>query len=145
MTEAHTHRKTARTLVEQALALLGGARRRSDRGREAWAREREARMEAGKLFAEARRLERVAAQDVLAKTRVLCGTLTGRLDELLSDDDNFDVVVVDEASQALTPAILLGVLHANRVVLAGDHKQLPPVVTSTAAAAAGLSDRKSVV
>ena len=125
--------------VEQALALLAGARRRSDRGREAWAREREARMEAGKLFAEARRLERIAAQDVLDKARVLCGTLTGRLDELIADDDKFDVVVVDEASQALTPAVLLGALHGNRVVLAGDHKQLPPVVTSTAAAQAGLS------
>ena len=141
LTEAHPHRKLAKELVEQALGLLRGARRRSDRGREAYQREREARVEGGKLFAEARRLERLAARAVLDRTRVLCGTLTGRLDDLLgeSSEDAFDVVVVDEASQALTPAILLGALHANRVVLAGDHKQLPPVVVSTAAAKAGLS------
>ncbi len=139
LTEAHPHRKLARDLVDQAQALLSSARRRSDRGREAWAREREARMEAGKLFAEARRLERIAAQGVLERTRVLCGTLRGRLDDLIGEEDAFDVVVIDEASQALTPAILLGALHANRVVLAGDHKQLPPVVTSMAAQKAGLS------
>lgn len=139
LTEAHPHRKLARELVDQARALLAGARRRSDRGREAWQREREARIEAGKLFAEARRLERVAAKDVLDRTRVLCGTLTGRLDDLLGDDDSFDLVVVDEASQALTPAILLGVLHGQRLVLAGDHKQLPPVVIAQEAQRAGLA------
>ena len=141
LTEAHPHRVMAKGLVEQALALLRGARRRSDRGREAWQREREARVEGGKLFAEARRLERLAAKGVLDRTRVLCGTLTGRLDDLLGDEeeDDFDVLVVDEASQALTPAILLGALHAKRIVLAGDHKQLPPVVMSMAAVKAGLS------
>ncbi len=142
LTEAHPHRAMAKELVEQALALLRGARRRSDRGREAYQREREARVEGGKLFAEARRLERLAARAVLDRTRVLCGTLTGRLDDILDsaeDGSAFDVVVVDEASQALTPAILLGALHANRVVLAGDHLQLPPVVVSMAAAKAGLS------
>ncbi|MDP2339708.1 MAG: AAA domain-containing protein [Deltaproteobacteria bacterium] len=140
LTESHPHRLLAKELVEQALGLLRGARRRSDRGREAFQREREARVEAGKLFAEARRLERLAARAVLDRTRVLCGTLTGRLDDLLGEaaEDAFDVVVVDEASQALTPAILLGALHANRIVLAGDHLQLPPVVMSMAALKAGL-------
>ena len=136
LTEAHPHRTLARGLVEQAFEVLRTARRRSDRGREAWQREREAKAEAGRLFAEARRLERTAATDVLDKTRVLCGTLTGRFDELVSD--SFDVLVVDEASQALTPAVLLGALAAERVVLAGDHKQLPPVVLSDKALRGGL-------
>jgi ATP-dependent RNA/DNA helicase IGHMBP2 len=140
LTEAHPHRALARDLVEQARGLLGGARRRSDKGREAWTREREARAEASKLFAEARRLERIAATDVIAKTRVLCATLTGRLDDILGDDDVFDTLVVDEASQALTPALLCGLGRVQRVVLAGDHKQLPPVVVSAEAQRLGLAE-----
>jgi predicted DNA helicase len=139
LTEAHEHRQMAKELVEQAFALLRGARRRSDRGREAWQREREARVEAGKLFADARRLERQAAADVLQRSRVLCGTLTGLREDVLGEDA-FDVVVVDEASQALTTSLLLGVMRAKRVVLAGDHMQLPPTVISPEAMRKGFGD-----
>ena len=131
LTQHHPHRVLAKELLDQAHKLLRGARRRSDSGREAWQRERDARVEASKLFADVRRLERTAADDVLNKTRVLCGTLTGRLDELLDPDNTFTLLVVDEASQALTPALLLPLSllgPAGHIVLAGDHKQLPPVV-----------------
>jgi superfamily I DNA and/or RNA helicase len=137
LTQQHELRKLARNLFDEAHELLRTARRRSDRGREAWRREREARVEAGRLFADARRLERQAVDDVLEKTRVLCGTLTGYESEL-PDDVRFDVLIVDEASQALTPALLLGVQRAGRVVLAGDHRQLPPTVISKGAARGGL-------
>ena len=139
LTDAHSLRQLAKGLLEQAFQLLRQARRRSARGKDAWAKEREARVEAGKLFADARRLERQAAADVLARTRVLCGTLTSLRDDILGDD-LFDVLVVDEASQALTPALILGALRAKRVVLAGDHKQLPPTVISQKAARDGLEE-----
>jgi DNA polymerase III delta prime subunit len=42
------------------------------------------------------------------------------------DSDYFDVAIVDEASQASIPDSLLPFSAADRVVLAGDHKQLPP-------------------
>lgn len=140
LTDAHERRQLARDLVEQAFTLLRQARKRSARGRDAWQQEREARVEAGKLFADARRLERQAAEEVLRTRRVLCGTLTGLSEHVLpsADEPDFDVLVVDEASQALTPALLLGVVRARRVVLAGDHKQLPPTVLSVDAARAGL-------
>lgn len=139
LTEAHERRQMARDLVEQAFQLLRQARKRSARGRDAWQKEREARVEAGKLFADARRFERQAAADVLERTRVLCGTLTGLRDDVLGHEP-FDVLVVDEASQALTPALLLGVLRAKRLVLAGDHRQLPPTVISPRAAKDGLAE-----
>ncbi|HEY1097599.1 MAG TPA: AAA domain-containing protein, partial [Myxococcota bacterium] len=128
LTREHPHRVLAKDLLDQAHKLLRGARRRSDTDREAWARQRDARHESGRLFAEARELERTAAVDVLQKTRVLCGTLTGRLDELVDPEHPFSLLVVDEASQALTPALLLPLSllsSEGRVVLAGDHKQLP--------------------
>lgn len=146
LSDAHPLRQLAKGLVEQAFQLLRQARRRSARGRDAWAKEREARVEAGKLFADARRLERQAAADVLERTRVLCGTLTGLRDDILGEvsaktgENLFDVLVVDEASQALTPALILGVMRAKRIVLAGDHKQLPPTVISEKAAREGLKD-----
>ena len=142
LTDSHERRQMARELVEQAFTLLRQARKRSARGRDAWHKEREARVEAGKLFADARRLERQAAEDVLRKARVLCGTLTGLSEQVLppSDEPDFDVLVVDEASQALTPALLLGLRRARRLVLAGDHRQLPPTVISPRAAKEGLAD-----
>ncbi len=138
LTENHERRKLAKKLFDEAFQLLANARRRSDRGREAWRREREARVEAGKLFADARQLERQAAEEVLRKTQVVCGTLTGFGREL-PRDQGFDTLVVDEASQALTPALLMALPRVGRVVLAGDHKQLPPTVLSRAAEAAGLA------
>ncbi len=131
LTEAHEHRKIARGLVEEALKLLSSTRRRSDRGHDAYARRREVKIEANRLFAEARKLERTAADDVLERSRVVCGTLTGFANEL-PDGLVFDTAVVDEASQAITPAVLAGALRAQRIVLAGDHKQLPPTVISRA-------------
>ncbi len=138
LTEDHELRKLARRLVEEAFTLLRNARKRSDRSRDGWRKEREARAEAGKLFADARRLERQAVEEVLRTTRVLCGTLTGFLGET-PEEEQFDVLVVDEASQALTPALLQGAARVWRIVLAGDHRQLPPTVLSLQAANEGLS------
>ena len=65
--------------------------------------------------------------------------LSGQYDTLpglMTSDDStlFDVVIVDEASQIITPNIM-GVLRlAHRWILVGDHKQLPPVVAGEASA-----------
>ena len=46
--------------------------------------------------------------------------------------------MVDEATQAVEPALYLALLRADRAVLAGDHLQLPPTVLSAAAQEGGL-------
>ncbi len=138
LTYHHELRKLARNLLDQAFQLLRNARRRSDRGKDAWRREREARAEAGGLFADARRLERQAVDEVMRKTQVLVGTLTGFAREL-PDNSEFQLAIVDEASQALTPAVLIALPYVERIVLAGDHKQLPPTVLSPKAAREGLA------
>jgi len=49
----------------------------------------------------------------------------------------FDLAVIDEAAQCTEPACWLPLLRCERVVLAGDHSQLPPTILSREAAAAG--------
>jgi len=43
---------------------------------------------------------------------------------------NFDTLVIDEAGQMSIPLALMGMLKAKKVIFAGDHKQLPPIITS---------------
>ncbi|GCE19649.1 AAA domain-containing protein [Dictyobacter kobayashii] len=52
----------------------------------------------------------------------------------------FDVAIIDEAGQLTIPAILGALRFARRFILVGDEKQLPPLVLSQEAAAAGLAD-----
>jgi ATP-dependent RNA/DNA helicase IGHMBP2 len=74
-----------------------------------------------------------AMKQVVQNANVVLATCTGADDRLLRDVPNFDVVIVDEAAQALDPIILLPLLRGKKIVLAGDHLQLPPTIKSTKA------------
>jgi superfamily I DNA and/or RNA helicase len=87
---------------------------------------------------EARGLERKAVRDVLGGADVLCATLTALGGAPLATL-RFPLALVDEATQATEPLTLLAFLRSERVVLAGDHRQLPPTVLSQEAAAGGLA------
>ncbi|HSN92253.1 MAG TPA: AAA domain-containing protein, partial [Anaeromyxobacteraceae bacterium] len=136
---AHEAAGIARGLAEEALALRrSAARRRQRRGpgrfSEARSRERDARA----LLAEARALEARAEADVLSRAQVVLATLTG-LDAAPLAGRRFPLAVVDEATQAVEPALYLALLRADRAVLAGDPQQLPPTVLSLAAQEGGLA------
>ena len=67
---------------------------------------------------------------VIRNTRIICSTLSTSGGFLLSDS-TFECVLIDEASQCNEVECLIGIAHgAKRLVLAGDHKQLGPVVLS---------------
>jgi len=135
----HESAGIARGLVEEAIALRREARKRRERrgpGRFSDARDRERR--ARELLAEARVLEDRAESDVLSRAPVVVSTLTG-LDAPALAGRRFPVAVVDEATQAVEPAVYLALLRAGRAVLAGDPLQLPPTVLSPAAQAGGLA------
>jgi hypothetical protein len=59
----------------------------------------------------------------LYQSDVVCATTSG---SHRFGEDIFDLVVVDEATQATIPSTLIPMARGERVVLAGDHKQLPP-------------------
>jgi predicted DNA helicase len=88
-------------------------------------------------FGEADRLRDEAIGEVLDGADVVCSTNATAGSDLLADRE-FDVLVLDEATQATEPSCLIPITMADRVVMAGDHRQLPPTVLNEKAARRGL-------
>lgn len=94
--------------------------------------------EAKGLRNEATKLEDYIQSDVLSKAQVIACTLVG-CNNYAIKDKIFKTVFIDEAAQALEPACWIPVLKAQKVVMAGDHWQLPPTVKSFEAGKEGLN------
>lgn len=97
------------------------------------------------LFTEARNIMKTVEQtesyitnDLLARAQVVTATLVGANHYTISHL-TYRTVVIDEAGQALEPACWIPILKAKKLVLAGDHCQLPPTVKSQEAGRNGLS------
>lgn len=95
------------------------------------AERREARAEVRELRRELRQREGRVVGDLVRGCRVVLCTLHGAGGFHLKGE-KFDVVIVDEASQALEAQCWIPILGcgAEKVVLAGDHLQLPPTIKS---------------
>ncbi|MCX5746786.1 MAG: AAA domain-containing protein [Proteobacteria bacterium] len=94
--------------------------------------------EARALWAEARALDRdaqrelaLAARAIVDRAEVVLASCTG-CDHAFVRDTTFDCVIVDEATQAPDPLLLIALGRARVAVLAGDPHQLGPVVTGGA-------------
>jgi ATP-dependent RNA/DNA helicase IGHMBP2 len=94
--------------------------------------------EARSLRSEAEHLAFYITSDIISASQVIACTLTGAA-SLIMRGRRFGTVFIDEAAQALEPACWIPIIKAQRVIMAGDHKQLPPTVKSEKAARAGLS------
>ena len=136
MVEEHRDVALAHKLVKEALALFRKASRYTRARPEPGSRQA-TRQEAKSLLADARRLENQAVEQILLQADVVCATTTGLDDDLLGKR-RFDLVVIDEACQITEPACWIAIARGERVVLAGDHCQLPPTIISAEAAAQGL-------
>jgi ATP-dependent RNA/DNA helicase IGHMBP2 len=133
--EGHPDARQARKLTKEAFALFRQARKWT-RARPEPGAKQGMRQEARALLADARALEARAVERVLDSTPVVCATLTGLDDEVLGGR-RFDLLVIDEACQGTEPGCWVPLGRAERVVLAGDHCQLPPTVVSAEAARRG--------
>ncbi|WP_423736088.1 AAA domain-containing protein [Chitinophaga caseinilytica] len=98
------------------------------------------------LFAEARnimqsveKMEQYIVSDILDKSQVVTATPVGAQHYTVRHLQ-YDTVVIDEAGQALEPACWIAALKGKKVVLAGDHCQLPPTIKSADAARNGLAE-----
>lgn len=121
--------RTVRREVEQGLRAVHKARSRAER--------HAAQSQVRQLRAELRQLEGAVTRGFVDGADVVLATLVGAADPLL-DALTFDRVVVDEAAQALEAACWIPLQRAPRIVLAGDHCQLPPTLHSAAAQRSGL-------
>ena len=84
-------------------------------------------------------LERFMTEDVLESVQVITCTLVGASNRNIRHL-SFETVFIDEAAQALEPGCWIPIAKGQRLVLAGDHHQLPPTVKSEKAAREGLRE-----
>lgn len=131
--------RNIRELKRRALDLrkMGGKYKRSF-GKEEAEQRKLIFAEARNLSKEARELESYLVQKILDEAQVIACTLIGSTHEYLRDR-KFSTVIIDEAGQAIEPAIWVPVLKAEKLVMAGDPFQLPPTVKSADAEKAGLA------
>jgi superfamily I DNA and/or RNA helicase len=105
-----------------------------ERQQRQWLRE-----EARTLCQAADDLERFITEDVLDSVQVITCTLVGASNRNIRHL-TFETVFIDEAAQALEPGCWIPIAKGERVILAGDHHQLPPTVKSEKAAREGLRE-----
>lgn len=98
---------------------------------------RDIRKELKSLSKEERKRQQLAVTDVIKNADVVLTTLTGALSKNL-EGFSFDLVIIDEAAQALEIACWIALLKGPRCILAGDHLQLPPTIQSVVAEKKGL-------
>ncbi|HEY0680444.1 MAG TPA: AAA domain-containing protein [Chitinophagaceae bacterium] len=98
------------------------------------------------LFAEAKNImkqvevtEQYITENILSKAQVITATLVGS-NHYTVQHLKYHTVVIDEAGQALEPASWIPILKAKKLIMAGDHCQLPPTIKSFEAARQGLGN-----
>ena len=82
-------------------------------------------------------LEIAINESLFNETRVIACTLTGSANRVLAGK-KFSTLFIDEAAQALEASCWIAIQKAGRVILAGDHRQLPPTVKCPEAMKGGL-------
>lgn len=92
----------------------------------------ECNQEIDELHDDIKRVENKMIRDIIEISDVILATnSSAALDSIAKT--KFDVTIIDEASQATIPSILIPIAKARRFILAGDHKQLPPTIISAKA------------
>jgi predicted DNA helicase len=127
---ADQHRDTASELAKEGVRNFGFEGRQQRQ----WLKE-----EARTLRQAADDLERFMTEYVLESVQVITCTLVGASNRHIRHL-SFETVFIDEAAQALEPGCWIPIAKGQRIVLAGDHHQLPPTVKSEKAAHEGLRE-----
>lgn len=134
----HPLRKEADRLEQELMQIF----KKKDRRRERRVLHREERAEVNleirRLKSEIRAVDHEVLDQVIRSASVLVGTHASG-DHPWLKKKTLDLLIMDEASQAIEPMAWNPILRAQKVILAGDHLQLPPTVKSEEAARKGLA------
>lgn len=135
----HTSNKEIKRLKKQAAEFKNMAHKYKRNFGKAERDQRKALFdEARKIMKEVENTEQYIVNDLIAGADVITATLVGA-NHYTIRDLRFQTVVIDEAGQAIEPACWIPILKAQKLIMAGDHLQLPPTVKSDEAARNGLS------
>ena len=135
----HSYHKEAKKLKKQASEYKNMAHKYKRNFGKAERGQRKALFdEAHKIMREVDKTEQFIIEDLLAKAQVITATLVGA-NHYTVRDRKYRTVVIDEAGQAIEPACWVPILKAGKVIMAGDHFQLPPTIKSAEAAKKGLA------
>lgn len=118
--------------IRKSIRELGGRLRKGNYSERETVRNR-----INKLKDRATELEILINEDLFSNARVIASTLVGSNHRVLAGR-RFPTLFIDEAAQALEAACWIAIRKADRVVLAGDHCQLPPTIKCIEAARGGL-------
>lgn len=129
--EAHPDYPELWSVRKAVRELQGHVHKKHGSGRDAL------RSQLSKLRARATELEIRIEEQLFGEARVIACTLVGAASRVL-EHKHFSTLFIDEAAQALEAACWIAILHADRVILAGDHCQLPPTIKCIEAARGGL-------
>jgi len=129
----HTNMEVIATARSDMSTLL----KTSEDSRKSWSDRRAARDEMRELRKDIRKREDAITANIIAGTDIVLATTVGAASRLLRNTV-FDLVVIDEAAQAIEGSCWIPILKGQKLVLAGDHLQLPPTVKSAKAATSGL-------
>lgn len=136
---SHSSFKEIKTLKKQASELKNMAHKYKRNFGRAEQEQRKALFnEAHRIMKDVGNTEQYIIDQVLASADVITATLVGASHHTIRNLE-FKTLVIDEAGQALEPACWIPILRAQKIILAGDHCQLPPTIKSTEAARLGLN------
>ena len=135
----HAEKKEIKSLKKQASEYKNLAHKyKRNFGRAEQEQRKALFAEAYKIMKEVEQHEQYITEQIITGAEVIACTLVGA-NHYTIRNLKFETVFIDEAGQALEPACWIPILKAQRLVLAGDHCQLPPTIKSREAASRGLS------
>lgn len=94
--------------------------------------------EALKIIKDVEKLEQYIIDDLTSRAQVITATLVGA-NHYTVRNLKYETIIIDEAGQAIEPACWIPVLKGKKLIMAGDHLQLPPTIKSVEAAQGGLA------